>query len=92
MFHPFPTRFVTVRRLESTSVLGEGAGETWDRMDDLERIAATLRVDVLQVENALPRVPNLGLAFKGLRIKKHNDARHDENRGKKEGSRREKSR
>jgi hypothetical protein len=68
MFHPFPTRFVTVRRPEATTVLGIGTGEAWDRMDDVERIAATLRVDVLHVENAISQVPNLGLMVKGLRI------------------------
>jgi hypothetical protein len=91
MFHPFPTRFVTVRRPESTTVLGAGAGagEAWDRMDDLERIAATLRVDVLQVENALSRVPNLGVMVKGLWIKEQDEADHDEEKENEEDSRRE---
>ena len=87
MFHPFPTRFVPVRRLEPTTALGVGSGEVWDRMDDLERIAATLRVDPLQVENALSRVPNLGAMVKGLRTLRVGDrekADYDEHDGEEE--------
>jgi hypothetical protein len=50
VFHPFATRFIIIRRPEAM-VLGSGAGEVWEKMDDLQRIAATLRLDPVAVEN-----------------------------------------